>query len=598
MDRRAFLTTTTGAAVSVGIAGCLGGDSDEDNPNNSPDGPGNDSDSPNGDSDGNPGTPDNDSNGSPGDTPGSTPEELEAAFSWQPSEPDVRKSVVFDASESTGDIVEYRWDFGDDGTANAVGDRQTVTHRFEEVGNKPVTLEVESSDGETATSTEEVSVEGVDAAFTFGIVIAEREASFLATASAGNIVEYRWDFDDDGTFETVTSDPSATHVFEDAGPATVTLEVEGSEGQTDSASGEIPVREAAPFVDATFDWEPTEPAVGEEATFDASEAAGDIVEYRWDFTGDGSFDVTTDESTVTYAFEEPGEVTVALEVEDSDGETDTASIEVPVREERPPSPEATFDWDPPAIIAGDEITFIAANTTGDIAEFRWDFDDDGSFEVITSQTTATHTFDDDTNTVVTLEVEDVRGRTDTVSREIRIGERPGPRAALDSTPSNPDPGEETTLDASASTDDIIEYRWDFDGDGTVDETTEAPTTTYVFEDPGLATVTLEVEGPDGETDTTSLDVPVGETAELNPAFESEPPEPAVDEEVTFDATESSGNIVEYRWDFDGDGSFETATDIPEATHVFEESGTVTVTLELQSEGGKTAQTTREIPVSG
>jgi len=63
----------------------------------------------------------------------------------------------FDASESSavnGGIETYDWEFGDGET----GSGQTVSHTYDEVGEKDVTLTITDEDGNTGSSTETISV--------------------------------------------------------------------------------------------------------------------------------------------------------------------------------------------------------------------------------------------------------------------------------------------------------------------------------------------------------------------------------------------------------------------------------------------------------
>lgn len=63
-------------------------------------------------------------------------------------------------------------------------------------------------------------------------------------------------------------------------------------------------------------------SVGESVTFDASgssDAEGEIVQYRWDFNGDGKIDHESSSPTLTRSFNEPGEHTVSLLVRDDAG---------------------------------------------------------------------------------------------------------------------------------------------------------------------------------------------------------------------------------------------------------------------------------------
>ncbi|WP_458206883.1 PKD domain-containing protein [Haladaptatus sp. NG-SE-30] len=72
-------------------------------------------------------------------------------------------------------------------------------------------------------------------------------------------------------------------------------------------------------------------------------------------------------------------------------------------------------------------------------------------------------------------------------------------------------GEPVSFDAGETTDpddDVTEYRWDFDGDGTVDETTKNPTIEHVFESPGEYSARVTVVDSEGHTDAATATVRV------------------------------------------------------------------------------------------
>jgi uncharacterized membrane protein len=81
-------------------------------------------------------------------------ERPEAEFDYSPLSPEVDERISFDGGLSTGDIVDYQWNFGD-------GDRSAgrqVTHRYGESGTYPVSLTVEEDDGDQDTRIKYVSV--------------------------------------------------------------------------------------------------------------------------------------------------------------------------------------------------------------------------------------------------------------------------------------------------------------------------------------------------------------------------------------------------------------------------------------------------------
>ncbi|WP_276257340.1 PKD domain-containing protein [Haloglomus litoreum] len=84
--------------------------------------------------------------------------EPSATFTVTTEGPMAGEPVAFDAAESHGggaDIVAYTWEFGDGGSAAGA----SVTHRFDTGGSYSVRLRVVNGDGETSSTTRDISVE-------------------------------------------------------------------------------------------------------------------------------------------------------------------------------------------------------------------------------------------------------------------------------------------------------------------------------------------------------------------------------------------------------------------------------------------------------
>jgi len=73
--------------------------------------------------------------------------------------------------------------------------------------------------------------------------------------------------------------------------------------------------------------------------------------------------------------------------------------------------------------------------------------------------------------------------------------------------------------------------------------------------------------------------------ELEASFKYLPVEPMVGGKIEFDASDSQGNVVDYKWDFD-DGPPESYS-IPEVSHIFKEPGIYDVNLTVTDENGLT-----------
>jgi flagellar hook assembly protein FlgD/PKD repeat protein len=219
--------------------------------------------------------------------------------------------VGFDGSGTTspnGDISSYAWDFGDGHTASGAA----PSHTFTEPGRYEVELTVTDEAGISATSLRTITVseenEAPAAEMTFQTIdAATGEVGFLADASDadGEVVEYRWDLDGDGTADRVTTGSSVLWspgdapavgaarltVVDDAGATTT---VAGKRIAADPRAAEVRVGVADFDGDGT-----TDPAVFRASTgawyIEGQEPryfglAGDIP-VPCDFDGDGSDDL-------------------------------------------------------------------------------------------------------------------------------------------------------------------------------------------------------------------------------------------------------------------------------------------------------------------
>ena len=99
-------------------------------------------------------------------------------------------------------------------------------------------------------------------------------------------------------------------------------------------------------------------------------------------------------------------------------------------------------------------------------------------------------------------------------------------------------------------------------------------------------------------DTTTRTVEAGANKPIA-AFVWNPAVPDVGQPIAFDAGNArgeGGNVVEYRWDFDNNGEFDTVTDSPVAQHSFESGGTKQVRLVVENEVGLTDETVEQVTV--
>jgi len=139
-----------------------------------------------------------------------------------------------------------------------------------------------------------------------------------------------------------------------------------------------------------------------------------------------------------------------------------------------------------------------------------------------------------------------------------------PNAQLDAHPSAGPVPLDVFLDASGSADSdgsIVQYQWDFDNDGQIDEDSGSTSTVnHVYAAEGQHKVRVVVTDDSGLHDEATRTIRA--RANQNPLadLQASPLEGTAPLTVNFDASGSSdpdGDIItDYRWDFDGDGFYE------------------------------------------
>jgi len=155
--------------------------------------------------------------------------------------------------------------------------------------------------------------------------------------------------------------------------------------------------------------------------------------------------------------------------------------------------------------------------------WAWNFGDGatGSGSQIQKRYSAAGTY------TVTLTVTDNRGATGSTSRIVTVvSPNQPPTASFTFSPTNPDPGQNVTFDASGSSDPdgtIVSYAWNF-GDGTT-STVPTANVTKAYASAGTYTVTLTVTDNLGATGTTTRTIQVGTPPPPPPTL---PGMPAID----------------------------------------------------------------------
>jgi YD repeat-containing protein len=160
-----------------------------------------------------------------------------------------------------------------------------------------------------------------------------------------------------------------------------------------------------------------------------------------------------------------------------------------------------------------------------------------------------------------------------------------------------------TFNGSASSDPdgtVANYKWDLDGNGSFETDTGASATaTKSYATSGNVQVGLQVTDNDDASGQDTSTVAVTNRAPTA-SFTASPNPVPTGQSVTFNGSASSdpdGTVANYKWDLDGNGSFETDTGAtPQASRTYTALGSVTVRLQVTDNNGSTGTTSQALLV--
>lgn len=202
-----------------------------------------------------------------------------------------------------------------------------------------------------------------------------------------------------------------------------------------------------------------------------------------------------------------------------------------------------------------------AETPTHLLEVRFDFENDGKVDTYFSVTrTVEHTYETPGLKTVKMEVLDRAGNVSSTTQKIYVVENTKPEAYFSVQPKIGTPATEFAFDNSLSSDSqyrrtLLEYRYDFNGDGKWDTKFESTTKLkHTYKYPGIKNIVMEVRDPEGASSFYKEIVYVRENRE--PVAKFEVSETATEGRYMFDANDSydpDNMRLQYKWDFNYTG---------------------------------------------
>lgn len=390
-----------------------------------------------------------------------------------------------------------------------------------------------------------------------------------------SVVRYLWDFEGDGKINLETTEPQVTGYYPREGIYYVRAVAELSNGTTKTLTRTIQIPRTQ------FAITPEQPIIGEPATFSvthmfmSSESQKEFVGAKWDFDGDGSYDIEDTKFIATYIYRRTGTFEVTVEVSNRTNATTTFKRSVTVIEP-PKQPFPVALRTVPTTLLSPVPFGVVFNVETDepLSNVVWDFGDEKNAET-KEGVTALHTFEKVGNFIVTATVRSQSGAVAKLTKLVRVTE-PLQLPDLQFTGSPEVKGSTITgqlpltLDITPKTGQpLITFSWDAPDASEVLSTEKTLRAVYRKEGEYM----VELIGID--TDQKVLRKRI--TVKVNPpapqvTVRIDPTSPIAPENVKFDASDTFINdqtISGFEWDF-GDGESKKAG--AQVTHVYDEPG--------------------------
>ncbi|UCE73791.1 MAG: PKD domain-containing protein [Methanomassiliicoccales archaeon] len=507
--------------------------------------------------------------------------------------------VYLDASNSRdrdGIVVFYEWSFGDGCMDYGV----FTSHAYKDAGIYTVTLLVTDNEGLKDIDTMIVTVNNVapTADIILDYIPAETsppnpvymddivifDAVYSDTPSDLPGLVFKWNFGDD----TIGFGAHIHHAYTYPGTFLVTLTVTDEDGDFATATEIITVHNVIPIADVTYSQIAYEDEVvylsgtGHDSLSDI-----DTLTYSWNF-GDGTTGYGKD---VIHVYTDEGIYTVTLTVTDTHGGAGTDTITVSVIN---PPPSADAGW----VQYGDEDSTVNFYGTGldtpsdqSSLTFSWEFGD-GSMG---SGQTQSHTYSLAGAYMVTLTVTDDNGdigvdRIPVFVENVEPTADAGPDQIV-----NEDDVVVLIGSGSDTSSDISSLQVILCMHPICVGLTTIPAT-HVFTQEGVYTGLLRVIDDDGAQANGEMTVTVNNVA---PVADAGSDQTVYEDELVFFSgsatdTPSDQPLLDYAWDYDGDGDTEAYG--RDVMHAFS-SGTYTVTLIVTDDDGAVGTDTVTITVN-
>ena len=486
--------------------------------------------------------------------------------------------VVRFINQSSGNISNFTWSFGDGGSSAEAN----PVYTFRTAGVFYVTLQVNGPGG-ASNVTQQINVQTPSApvaAFTQDTASGPSPLTVKFTnQSTGIITSYNWAFGDG----TTSLDPNPTHQFVAVGTYNVILSLVGP-GGTSFVTRKITVQDpVVPPPVAAFAPDKTTGNIPLVVQF-ANQSTGQITSYAWDF-GDGQ---TSVEKNPVHTFIAAGEFTVKLTAIGPGGQN---VIQTKITAVKPPdAPVAGFTQSTASGNTPLNVQFTN-KSTGNITAYSWDF---GDGSAVSTDKDPSHVYNAVGTFTVKLKVTGAGGTSEAQSTVTSTKPIAPPVAAFTASPTSGTAALAVQF-TNQSAGESLTYSWDF-GDGSPVSTDANPAHTYA--NAGTYAAKLTVTNSAGSNTSAPQTITVSAAAVVPVAsFVMDKNSGNAPLTVIFTST-STGDFNTLTWTFaDASNNVLSTANGPATSFVFPTAGTYTATLKVDGLGGSNTSAPQTITVS-
>jgi gliding motility-associated-like protein len=491
-------------------------------------------------------------------------------YTVTPCAPTNSVPVISSSTAPPGDpISSYTWIWGD-ATANGTG--SSTNHVYASTGTKTVELKVMTNGGCRDSIKQSFSFNpGPIAAFSANNDCLNTSTNFSSTATPTAVLaSHTWDFGD-GTGPGSGLNPS--HTYTSPGIKNVTYTATSTDGCSSVLTKTVNV-----FPNPAAALSANTVCLGLPTTFgntSSVSAPDNISTWSWDFDNNGTVDNGTQTPTNTYTV--AGNFTVELKVVTNNGCMDSLTIPVKVNA----LPTATFTPINACVNTNVILNNMSAIAAPDfINSSNWNFGAGASPATSSSVNPTPLVYSTSGIKNITLNITANTSCTATITQTVQVYAQP---VANFSTTSVCQSTATAFTDLSTPTGSIVAWSWDFTNNGSIDNTTNAPTHVY----PASGTYSTSLMVMDNNTCKDTIVLPLNVWGHSIPDFT--PTTVCFGAATNFSNTTNTttnqnvGVVSGWSWDF-ADGNTSLAQD-PVHTYTTGSGSAFNVTLTATTTNG-------------